>query len=39
MTKHMTAASNLNVGGTAMLNDEEVHSIHGQSGHGVLQLL
>lgn len=35
----MVGASYLNVGSTAMLNDEEVHSVHGQSGHGVLELL
>lgn len=35
----MVAANYFDVGSTAMLHNEEVNSIHGQSGHGVLQFL
>ena len=35
----MFAANCLDVSSTAMLHNEEVNSIHGQSGHGVFQLL
>lgn len=35
----MVVAFYLDVSGTAVLHNEEVNSIHGQSGHGVLQLL
>lgn len=35
----MVGANYLDVGCAAMFNNEEVYSIHGQPGHGVLQLL
>lgn len=35
----MAVANYLDVGSTAMLHNEEVNSVHGESGHGVLQLL
>lgn len=35
----MVSATYFDTGSTTMLHNEEVNSIHGQSGHGVLQLL